>query len=237
MKARHLYVFGHEYGSDTETKNVCDGLMSKYSPRSETACLYEYAAVPNLERKEEPGSSGPFEHSAGAYIVFHEISPDGDMMELVDRTPSHLVNEVLKPAMGDRFSTLEKVVFIACRLAHKREKLKDFVGQQITEIEAIKDRGYILSVLLELRTQNVNPKLVGWDSFISVLPYADGNVHKSPSNKGQSLNEEELKAAIGRKLGKGRSLGLMSNQYRAEHKRTFWVEDGRLLIDGSQGWS
>lgn len=246
MKAERVYVFGHRYdgmeGMPPETRDVCNGLFEMYERKASWVALYNYKPSPSLA-KEAAGQSGasPFDYKVGAYVVFHESGPEGAMITGEDSPPDHLVKSVLKASMGDDFARLGKLVFIACNLAPAKKELQPLANQEITAIEAITGRAYILSVLLELNREGVTPRLVGWDSYISALPHTGGStVYPSPFSSGKKVSKEELAKSAGRKVGRKKRLGLVAGQegrYRKEHKRTFWVADGKLIIEGAEGWS
>jgi hypothetical protein len=82
---------------------------------------------------------------------------------------------------------------------------------------------------------------LGWDSFISVRPYvpAGKSVCAQSKKKGKEagFSQEEIDLAVGSKTGHGGCYGRISPDYRAEHKRTFRIQDGEFHVTGSEGWA
>jgi hypothetical protein len=82
---------------------------------------------------------------------------------------------------------------------------------------------------------------LGWDSFISVLPYVPGgkSVCAHPKKKGKEAGfpQEAIDLVVGSKTGHGSRYGRIAPDYRAEHKRTCWIQDGEFHVTGSEGWS
>lgn len=236
MRVRHLYIIGDLYEGNDEAAAICDGLLEKYVPKSGRVSLYGCRPVKCLDQSEGGGNE-PFQHEVGAYVVFHAMGPGTDAHPS-GFTPDIFVDTIFKRAMGEDLARLGRLVFIACHLAHSKKTLKDNVhGKTIDTIEGYGEgRGFILSVLLKLHALGVHPQLVGWDSYISAAPHLDPgkSLYGNPRGGGGKHNPTHVP---GRKIGHGSRFGLIDDRYRGEHKRTFWIQDGKIVVEGAEGWA
>ena len=247
MKVRRLYIIGHGYDSDGEARDACTGLFVKYKQRCEQISLF--GCSPFREVATEKGDfAGPFQHEVGAYVVFHSMGGMSDSNQSL--TPEVLV-ELLKKVLEEDFMQLGKLVFVACNLAWNKEILRHALGKSVDELKAWDTGvGYIMLVMLKLNDAGITPKLVGWDSYVSVLPHVPEvckgekrSIHSDPEPvTGRfKIPESDLNNHIGSKIGRGltkkQSYGLAKGSFSQEHKRTFWIEDGKVVIDGNSGWS
>lgn len=235
MRVNRLYILG--ITTDKEVLGVCTGLVQKYRARCEEIAL---VYPPGKAEKGKGTGVSPFQCEVGAYVVLHALGPG--MTDVRDLSPGGLVKH-LKEELGEDFCKLGKLVLLGCNLAYSKNLLLEgVVGESVDSIRGYDGgAGFLLRTMVELQDEGVTPKLVGWDSYISALPHVPGKLFTDPEKAEVELSRPVRKQKIGSKIGRGLSgkgaYGLAKGAYSQEHKRTFWIEDGKVIIDGNTGWS
>ncbi len=243
MRVNRLYIAGDQYDNNAETKNVCEGLFTKYSARCGRVTLHKGNPPQEVKNSGDEVNNGPYAHEVGFYGVFHNLAVADLEMAAHLLSGEEYVQQVIRPALGDDFTRLGRVVFVACMLAPSKRKLKtEVAGKTVANVQDMNERGFLLSAALALNEAGVRPKIIGWDSFISALPYQpkDNTLYAQPKKKNKKdtgLSQDEIAIKTGSKIGHGSRYGLVSESYRAEHKRTLWIKDGTFHVADSEGWS
>jgi hypothetical protein len=243
MKVQRLYIICDSYHNDPEAQNVCEGLFTKYRQRCEWITVQGFRPLMEIKPRQKGHGSGPFDHEVGAYAVFHAMGAASD----TNKEFTHIaLVESLQVALGDDFKKLGKLVLIACNLSYGPEMLKEHVhGKTVEEISAYKNgAGYLLLAMLRLNELGINPQIVGWDSYVSVLPHLPENgkrsIYTNPEEaktKVQNPATTKVGSKIGRGLTGNQSYGLARGSYNDDHKLTYWIENGKVMIRGNKGWS
>lgn len=258
MRVKHCYVFGFGNFSlplDAETAAVAAGLYAKYSPRCGSAALIHYTnavtieqatgAIPLIGRDTVGEVVGEYKHVTGAYLVLHAV----EGMSFVEESEIIAALEGAIPA--PTLACLQKLVLVACFAADSKAASANLEGKELTELANPEgqQRSVLLSLLIALNAKGITPMLAGWDCFVTAAPYrptkivehqaVGQTVYGTPTGTKGQFSDEQLQSAdyVGKKIVHGSRYGFVSDNFRAQHKRVYWVQDGRLHIDGESGWS
>lgn len=247
MKARRLVVL--RLDNDPESVRVSGGLISKYRSRCET--LIEISLVDSRPNVTAGTRTADFGGEIGAYVIAHGAGPEMQLTSIF--SPPDDVIRGLKAALGDDFTSLQRIVMVTCNLMPKKPPQGQVERYQFSDYNLGDDNTpYVLVLLSKLKAAGVHPIVVGWDCYVTALPHVPpvssqdatpSTVYRNPKTGTGPLSAQDLAAeqVQGKKLIKDNRLGFASHEAsRAKHKRAFRVQEGNegpVMIVSPNGWS
>lgn len=219
-------------GDDAESIAVCKGLAFKYREKSSTLSVWGPIAQESTET--HPKELGANKVSIGVYYIAHGL---GSYAGLLD--PNKIVLRLVEILKEEGLKRLEKFVFVSCDSSPEASDLEPMKGAAATEPwDGNTNGSLIFNLLVLLDKRGSHPKVGAWDGYISALPRKEGDntsIYPKP-RPGTALTKEQLAPLAGKKIGHDTRFGLVSPAYRAAHKHTFQVVEGKVVVDNRSGW-
>jgi hypothetical protein len=233
-RAEHCYIVAISAAQDrmdTESDKVSNGLFTKYSARCGTTTLYHYGPVKRVSSAQGP--AGTYKTKVGIYILFHTLSGGFLGIENAEDILKYLA--LIIPA--ELLKATGKVVLVACDGA-KAGEAATINGVTLDSVPPGKERSVLLNVVMAFNTRGIDPKIAGWEKYISALPHinAGSSLYETTSG-GKKVPEGSFAASVGKKFARDRKFGFIDNDYRLSHKRVYYIKDGKIHVDGLTGWS
>lgn len=246
MRAKQLVIWAEQYKTDEESKIGADGLYNKSLSKCGNVALWEGCPATFERSAEGLTSSKGYNDEIGVYAVFHSLDPSfGPAFGTING--EQFVQSVLIPMLGEDIERISKLVFLACFLSPDQETIGAVAGKTLPEVTLVnaKQTSFMLDVILTLSARGIRPSIVGWDSFVSILPaQPSGNrnvydaAHTTALTGDQMTGEMSGKKYIQYPHKKSARFGLVTPPFRESHKRTFSVtEGGKVQVTGPGGWS
>ncbi len=233
MIAQELHIIRET--NDAESKAVCRGLVFKYQEKSNVLTIWGPDAPEETKTRAPKKDLGPDAIQLGAYYVAHSI---GNSILLLD--PNDIFMRLERAVGGDGLKRLQKLVLVTCLASPGAPGLNTMKGADASKPwDADAPGSLIFNLLAMLNNKGSHPKIGAWDAYISALPLPEGDdksIYRRPKKTGQPLTPEELGQNQGRKIGHESRYGLIVPDYRKQHKHTFQVVDGKVVVDDYSGW-
>jgi hypothetical protein len=219
--------------ADEESNAVSRGLVFKYQQKSNLLKVWGPNALE--ETKTLQKDLGPEKIKLGAYYIAHSVGNDSMLLD-----PNDIVTRLERAVTEDGLKRLEKLVLVTCNASPASPQLDGMRNADVSKLwdwDAV--GSLIFNLLALLDKKQSRPKTAAWDGYISALPRPAGedhSIYRQPRKSGPPLTPEQLQQNQGRKIGKGGRLGLIVPDFRKEHKHTFQVVNGKLVVDNYSGW-
>jgi hypothetical protein len=231
MIAEELHII--RASDDEESKAVSRGLVFKYQQKSNLLKIWGPSALEETRTIQK--DLGPDKVKLGVYYIAHSIGNDSMLLD-----PNNIVTRLEHCLAEDGLKRLEKLVLVACNASPASHELGPLKNTNVSDLWSWDAPGsLIFNLLTLLDKRQSHPKVAAWDGYISALPLPQRETHsiyRQPKKRGAPLTPEELQQNQGRKIGKDSRHGLIVPDFRREHKHTFQVVNGKVVVDNYSGW-